>query len=496
MASEAPLQDFLEETTCSICLGYFQDPVLIPECGHNFCRGCLRRSWESSESEASCPQCRQIFAPHSVIPNRQLSRMAEVAKRCGGPWDEEGGSFCPKHREPLKLFCKDHKTLICLFCMVSKEHKSHSVIPAEEAFPEYQIKVGNCLKAQKEQKEKIATYKRDTEQTVQKMLDMMKGVKKNVIAEFRELKHWLEAQETFILIRMEKTEKDITGRKEKGLAKHTEKLCSLENLIWEIERKHQQPASKLLQDIGSILKKYQAKETYENPVDLLLEQKWAISEYSDFLAFVKSIKTNLRDTLASELQQQEENVILDPDTANSKCLQISADRKSIVVKAIYPVPNCKKFETFPYVLGCQKFSTGRYFWEVIVGDGTGWCVGVAKKPKNVTNVDVPTSCWQIGECEGKYMAMSPSESSELVLTERPTRIRVSLNKEEGQVSFFDARTLTLLHSFSDTSLAGETLRPCFYFSNNPCMTLPKKGDLHKQNFGKIPICQARISEKL
>ncbi|XP_070600173.1 E3 ubiquitin-protein ligase TRIM39-like isoform X4 [Erythrolamprus reginae] len=419
MASEAPLQDFLEETTCSICLGYFQDPVLIPECGHNFCRGCLRRSWESSESEASCPQCRQIFAPHSVIPNRQLSRMAEVAKRCGGPWDEEGGSFCPKHREPLKLFCKDHKTLICLFCMVSKEHKSHSVIPAEEAFPEYQIKVGNCLKAQKEQKEKIATYKRDTEQTVQKMLD-----------------------------------------------------------------------------IGSILKKYQAKETYENPVDLLLEQKWAISEYSDFLAFVKSIKTNLRDTLASELQQQEENVILDPDTANSKCLQISADRKSIVVKAIYPVPNCKKFETFPYVLGCQKFSTGRYFWEVIVGDGTGWCVGVAKKPKNVTNVDVPTSCWQIGECEGKYMAMSPSESSELVLTERPTRIRVSLNKEEGQVSFFDARTLTLLHSFSDTSLAGETLRPCFYFSNNPCMTLPKKGDLHKQNFGKIPICQARISEKL
>ncbi|XP_070600171.1 E3 ubiquitin-protein ligase TRIM39-like isoform X2 [Erythrolamprus reginae] len=495
MANATSLQGLLEEATCSICLEYFQDPVLIPKCGHNFCRGCLSSSWGTSESEASCPQCRQTFAPLKILPNRQLERMVEEAKRCGGPWGEEGGNLCPKHREPLKLFCKDDETLICVDCMFSKEHKGHSVIPPEEAFPEYQIKVGDCLKAQREQKEKIATYEGDTEQAVQKMLDDLKEVKKDVVAEFRELQLWLETQEKLLLTRMEQTEKDIVARK-KGLANHTEELCSLDHLIEEIEDKLQQPASKLLQDIGSILKKYQAKETYENPVDLLLEQKWAISEYSDFLAFVKSIKTNLRDTLASELQQQEENVILDPDTANSKCLQISADRKSIVVKAIYPVPNCKKFETFPYVLGCQKFSTGRYFWEVIVGDGTGWCVGVAKKPKNVTNVDVPTSCWQIGECEGKYMAMSPSESSELVLTERPTRIRVSLNKEEGQVSFFDARTLTLLHSFSDTSLAGETLRPCFYFSNNPCMTLPKKGDLHKQNFGKIPICQARISEKL
>ncbi|XP_032066239.1 zinc finger protein RFP-like [Thamnophis elegans] len=74
MATEAPLQDLLEEATCSICLDFFQDPVLIPECGHNFCLGCLTRSWGASESEASCPQCRQPFAPRSVFANRQLAR--------------------------------------------------------------------------------------------------------------------------------------------------------------------------------------------------------------------------------------------------------------------------------------------------------------------------------------------------------------------------------------------------------------------------------------
>ncbi|XP_070593734.1 zinc finger protein RFP-like isoform X3 [Erythrolamprus reginae] len=306
MASEGPLQDLVEEATCSICLEYFQDPVFIPECGHNFCRGCLTRSWETSESEASCPQCRQTFAPRSVLTNRQLARMVEVAKRCGGPWGEDGGSFCPKHREPLKLFCKDHETLICVVCIVSEEHKGHSVIPPEEAFPKYKIKAVDCLKVQKAQKEKISTYKRDTEKTVQEILDKMKEMKKDLMAEFRELQLLLEAQEQHLLTRMEEMEKDLMAREEKGLAKHMEELCSLDHLIQQIEEKLQEPASKLLQDIGSILKKYQAKETYENPVDLLLEPKWAIWDYSDDLALLKRTKKKLRDTLESGLQLQEE----------------------------------------------------------------------------------------------------------------------------------------------------------------------------------------------
>ncbi|XP_060549345.1 E3 ubiquitin-protein ligase TRIM52-like [Pantherophis guttatus] len=199
MAAEAPLQDFLVEATCSICLDFFHDPVFIPKCGHNFCRGCLTRSWGTSESEASCPQCRQTFAPRSVLRNRQLARLAEVARQCGGHPGEEGGSLCPKHWEPLKLFCKDHETLICVVCDRSKEHKGHWVIPTEEAFQEYQMKVEDCLKAQKEQKEKIATYKGDIEQKLQERLEIIKQVKKNVVAEFRELQLWLEGQEKLYL---------------------------------------------------------------------------------------------------------------------------------------------------------------------------------------------------------------------------------------------------------------------------------------------------------
>ncbi|XP_058027678.1 E3 ubiquitin-protein ligase TRIM41-like isoform X1 [Ahaetulla prasina] len=366
MAAEAPLQDLVEEATCSICLDYFQDPVLIPECSHNYCRGCLTRSWGTSESEASCPQCRRTFAPRSLLPNRQLARMVEVARRCGGLWGEEGGSFCPKHREPLKLFCKDHGTLICVVCDRSKEHKGHSVIPAEEAFLEYQ-------------------------------------------------------------------------------------------------------------DIGSNLKKYQAKKTFENPVNLFLDPKKTIWDHSDMTVLLKSAIKKLRDTLKTGLKLKKVNVILDPETAHPGRLDISRHRKRAdglkPVKAIYPVPNRKRFEYNPYVLGCQKFSTGRHFWEVMVGDTAGWGVGVASKPVNITNIDEQTRHWQIGKWGEKYTAISPSTCSELVLTEEPTRIRISVNCEGGQVSFFDASTAALLHTFSDASLVGETLLPCFYLCDGTWLIL-------------------------
>ncbi|XP_063148847.1 zinc finger protein RFP-like [Candoia aspera] len=138
MASGPPVLELLEEATCSICLELFQDPVLVPGCGHNFCWSCLARSWGAAE--ASCPQCRRAFQPRDLVANRQLARVAEIAQRCGPQGGEEGG-FCGTHREPLKLFCKDCETLICLVCDRSPEHRDHRVIPLEEAFQEYQVGV-------------------------------------------------------------------------------------------------------------------------------------------------------------------------------------------------------------------------------------------------------------------------------------------------------------------------------------------------------------------
>ncbi|CAI5768151.1 zinc finger RFP [Podarcis lilfordi] len=52
----------------------------------------------------------------------------DLSRRQRGTW-----SFCEKHQEPRKLFCKNHKTAICVICDKAKEHKKHKVVPLDEA---------------------------------------------------------------------------------------------------------------------------------------------------------------------------------------------------------------------------------------------------------------------------------------------------------------------------------------------------------------------------
>ncbi|XP_063152439.1 E3 ubiquitin-protein ligase TRIM39-like [Candoia aspera] len=473
-----PMQELLQEGTCSICLEFFQEPVVIPECGHNFCQSCLAHSWGEAAAEASCPQCRRTFVPQNILVNRQLARMVDIAQRCS-PWGGEGGGFCGTHWEPLKLFCKDHETLICMVCVRSQEHRDHRVIPLEEAFQEYQLKIGDCLKAQKEEREKMVTCRTDAEQKVREMLDLIQRERGKTVAEFRELRCWLEDQEKLLLARMEETEKEVVARRDKGLAQHVEELCSLDELIQEMEQKHQQPARELLADIGSTLKKYQAKKPSENPVAFPLEMKWTIWDYRDISIFLKGIMKQFRDTLEFGLHLQEAKVILDPGTAHP-CLAVSEDRKSVryVVEKQDLPQNPERFEHWCYVLGCQGFSRGRHFWEVTLGDGDQglavWAVGVAKKSVNRKG-DITSGpeggIWEIVKYKTKYEACIPPEYPELHQTKEPKRVRVSLNCEGGQVAFFDAQTAALLYTFSDAPWAGEILLPSFFPSNGAYLTL-------------------------
>uniref|UniRef100_A0A8B9ZFU8 RING-type domain-containing protein n=1 Tax=Anas platyrhynchos TaxID=8839 RepID=A0A8B9ZFU8_ANAPL len=123
MASQSPSESLQGEASCSICLGYFQEPVSIP-CGHNFCRECITRCWEGLEANFSCPQCRQTASHKSFRPSRELAKIAEIAQQSELGW-------CQQHQEALKLF----------------SHRLHTVLPAEEAAQEYKVKHWDVLAA-------------------------------------------------------------------------------------------------------------------------------------------------------------------------------------------------------------------------------------------------------------------------------------------------------------------------------------------------------------
>lgn len=131
-----------DEATCSVCLEFFKDPVSI-ECGHNFCRACIVKSWQELEMDFPCPQCREVFQQKSFRPNRQLANMSEIISQFalrGAKGAQEDG-LCPKHREALKLFCKDDRRAICVVCDRSREHRPHAVVPVDEASEEYKVRL-------------------------------------------------------------------------------------------------------------------------------------------------------------------------------------------------------------------------------------------------------------------------------------------------------------------------------------------------------------------
>lgn len=141
MAAEDPQ----EELICPICLEYFQDPVSI-ECGHNFCRGCLRHSAEQGGGCFPCPECRQPSSLTALRPNWALARLAERARRQHRPRARETCGLCDRHGEPLRLFCEDDQRPVCLVCRESLEHQDHSMAPVDEAFESYRVSwpLGGC----------------------------------------------------------------------------------------------------------------------------------------------------------------------------------------------------------------------------------------------------------------------------------------------------------------------------------------------------------------
>ncbi|XP_032998401.1 zinc finger protein RFP-like [Lacerta agilis] len=467
------LQCLHDESTCSICLDYFKNPVTIAECGHNFCQSCLIQCLGESEAEASCPQCRTRVQRRSLIPNRQLANFVELIKNLSRQeGKEEGGKgrVCEKHQEPLKLFCKRDEAPICVVCDRSKEHKHHEVIPLEEASQEYKELFYSHLEIMRRERENILSYQADTEKESQDILKLTEMERLKAVETFRQLHQFLEEQEKCLLNHVEEVEKEIAGRRDEQLARLSRKLSSLEKIIQEMEEKCQQPPSELLQDVRSTLQRYEKRESPEKPLAFPPELRNRILESCDLNHLVEDAMKQLKESLNQSVEQRKTNVTLDPDTAHPR-LTLSEDRKSVRYgdrKQVLP-NNPERFSNRPCVLGREGFTAGRHFWEVNVESGE-WCtLGVARKSvgrKGLFSLNPEGGIWALEKLGGDYWACTSPEYSPLSLGLQPRRIRVTLDYEGGRVSFYDADSGAKLNTFSRASFSGETLLPFFRLLDN------------------------------
>eukprot|EP00658_Telonema_sp_P-2_P030608 TRINITY_DN23087_c0_g1_i4.p1 TRINITY_DN23087_c0_g1~~TRINITY_DN23087_c0_g1_i4.p1 ORF type:complete len:203 (+),score=53.16 TRINITY_DN23087_c0_g1_i4:103-711(+) len=78
VGSEMCIRDREGDYSCAVCLQLLYQPVSTA-CGHNFCRGCLRRLTNSQNSfKTQCPLCRaSISVPSGYKPNKLLDQLLQ-----------------------------------------------------------------------------------------------------------------------------------------------------------------------------------------------------------------------------------------------------------------------------------------------------------------------------------------------------------------------------------------------------------------------------------
>ncbi|KAM7006443.1 nuclear factor 7, ovary-like [Tautogolabrus adspersus] len=143
-------------------------------------------------------------------------------------------------------------------------------------------------------------------------------------------------------------------------------------------------------------------------------------------------------------------VILDPNTAKPNFI-LSEDLTCVRAGERQQLPdNPERFNYFYSVLGSEGFNSGTHSWDVEVGDGKDWELGVLADTVQ-RKIDKQSRIWIISFYYGEYKAISTSNPvTALSVKKKPQRIRMKLDCNRGELSFSNPDTNTHIHTFTHT----------------------------------------------
>lgn len=213
---------------------------------------------------------------------------------------------------------------------------------------------------------------------------------------------------------------------------------------------------------------------------------WMVFLCVSLVAFFVSIGLTLylfkvKETLVAELKWRRvlthpAKVTLDPDTAHPRLI-VAEDGKSVRQgDTQQDLPdNAKRFDYECCLLGREGFTSGCHYWEVEAGAGKYWAVGVARdsvsrKGEFMSDLNPERGIWAIRLYGGQYHAFT-SPKTPLTLRHSPSRIRVCLDCDRGQVAFFDAKNQAPIFTFLPASFTGERIHPWFWVRGGSQLSL-------------------------
>ncbi|XP_039113194.1 E3 ubiquitin-protein ligase TRIM38 [Hyaena hyaena] len=424
MASPIVSKKMREEATCAICLLLMAEPVSI-SCGHSYCRQCITGFLENIRREIPsqtlfyCPHCRAPFQVTSLRPNKQLGSLIEVIK------EMHQDMSCEEHGEFLHIFCEDEGQLICWRCERSPQHQGHNTAVIEDVCQGYQEMLQNAVTNLRELEEECTKLKLFTRKQISEWNEKTESQKQKIQSDFKNLQRFLHEEEKSYLWKLEKEKEQTLQRLMGNEATLEQKSQELRRHILELEERCQSSAQKLLQDV---------KETLRRSSAVKLETPEAHSLEVHTVCSVSELYFDMK----KRLQSYQVNVTLDDDTAHRELI-LSEDRRQVIRGHLRENlgNSSRRFTVLPCVLGCEGFTSGKQYFEVDVGEGTSWSLGVCREnvPRDGVIQSPQSGFWIIRLSAKKGYVALTSPVTSLYLKEKPLVVGVFLDYDVGVVSF-------------------------------------------------------------
>ncbi|XP_068962912.1 pyrin isoform X2 [Petaurus breviceps papuanus] len=434
------------QESCSIC----QD--MVEKASRNSCRHDIR--YHRNVGYNVCLKCQAMF-PKNFQHSKSLGNISTDFQE---PMLSPGSTpYCEYHPKQLQLlFCKDHGKTICLNCSMSLDHKGHRILSIEEAAQSYKEQLQSHLEHLKKVREIAEEKKSQGNETMAAFL-------------------FLAEQEQLFLAWLEELSRTIFRSKAEHITRASQEISLLEELMGELEEKQKQPAWELLQDIRVTLmraewvtlpKEWAVSPELKEKIHILFWKSECVQK--SMRRFIESLQSEMETfkiLQLREVQLHTANVTLDPETAHPKLI-ISDDLKSVTLgKKCQKLPNGpQRFDDSVIVLGSPSFVSGKWYWQVYVGDKSMWTLGVCKNSvnrKGSTAFSPGNGYWLVMMTKKNEYVASTIPPAPLYLGEPPRCVGIFLDYEAGDISFYNVTAKSHIYTFHFSNSSSDPLRPVF-----------------------------------
>ncbi|XP_010078796.1 PREDICTED: tripartite motif-containing protein 35, partial [Pterocles gutturalis] len=189
-----------EELLCPICYEPFRAAVTLC-CGHNFCKDCVSRSWEHRHHV--CPVCKESSSFDDLRVNHTLNNLVEMILKEEGQRRGRTATLCPFHHEEAKLFCLDDKELACFACQSSKQHDGHKMRPVQETAADFRAKLKNMETSLQEKVKDFGAVHASYESISKHNKAEAARLEEQIHREFEKLHEFLRDEEQELLARLQ-----------------------------------------------------------------------------------------------------------------------------------------------------------------------------------------------------------------------------------------------------------------------------------------------------